>query len=141
VVDLPEGAGGTDFQVAVDTLVSAGVTTVYVAPTANDDALLQSLAQAGISIIGSQPPPAGLEGNWIASVGVDLAGMLRLAGAEWLAGQNSADPQAIVPVDFFNPNPALFSPGRQELVSGFQKDLMAGYVDTGVDPTTGDARP
>ncbi len=141
VVNLPAGAGAADFQAAVDTLVNSGVTTVYVAPTMNDDALLQSLAQAGLSIIGSQPPPVGLEASWISSVGIDLAEMLRLTGAEWLAGQNPANPQEIVPVGFFNPNPTLFSPGRQELVARFQKDLMAGYVDTGVDPSTGDARP
>jgi hypothetical protein len=141
VVNLPAEAGAADFQSAVDTLVSAGVTTVYVAPSVNDDALLQSLAQAGLSIIGSQLPPVGMEGNWVASVGIELAEILRLTGADWLAGQNPANLQGIVPVGFFHANPALFSPGRQELVNRFEKDLNTGYVDTGVDPSTGDARP
>ena len=37
-------------------------------------------------------------------------------------------------------NEALFSPGRQLFVERMLGDLLDGYIDTGVDPLTGDPR-
>jgi hypothetical protein len=37
-------------------------------------------------------------------------------------------------------NPALFSPGKQRLAQETLDDLLAGFIDTGVDPVTGESR-
>ncbi len=57
LVNLPTGSGQAEIQAAVDLMVSSGVKTVYVAPSANEESLLQGLAQAGLWLIGSVPPP------------------------------------------------------------------------------------
>jgi hypothetical protein len=38
-------------------------------------------------------------------------------------------------------NPALFSPGRQQLVEETLSEMLAGRIDTGVDPQTGERTP
>jgi hypothetical protein len=45
-----------------------------------------------------------------------------------------------LPISFTGVNPDLFSPGRQRLTEAMLADLLAGYIDTGVDPATGEAR-
>jgi hypothetical protein len=39
-----------------------------------------------------------------------------------------------------NVNPDLVSPGRQQLVEAMLADLRVGFIDTGVDPQTGESR-
>jgi len=39
-----------------------------------------------------------------------------------------------------NVNTSLLSPGRQRLVEKTLQDLAADYIDTGVDPLTGESR-
>ncbi len=143
-ISLPSQAGEAEIQTAVTSLVNSGVKTVYVAPLVKNEALLEALAQAGLFIIGSQPPPPGLENNWIASVQVDLAEALRMVGADWLAGIDTSmltDDQATLPVGFFHANADLFSPGRQGLVADLQAELLNGYIDTGVDLSNGENQP
>jgi hypothetical protein len=44
------------------------------------------------------------------------------------------------PLGFTGTNPDLLSPGRQQLVETMLADLLAGFIDTGVDPQTGESR-
>jgi hypothetical protein len=61
---------------------------------------------------------------------------------ELLPGLLNGDGAIILelPLGFTAVNPDLFSPGRQRLTETMLADLMAGYIDTGVDPATGEAR-
>ena len=47
----------------------------------------------------------------------------------------------VVPVQFTQINPLLFTPGKQRLAEQVLADLQAGYIDTSVDLTTGENRP
>jgi hypothetical protein len=135
LVDL---AAVTDPQAAVDSLVSNAVKTVYVSPAANDQALLDTLAQAGLQIIGSGSPQPQIAEQWVAGLSMDEMGAVRQVWPRLLAGEgglNLSTPLALV-----ERNPALFSPGRQRLVDKMLTDLLAGYVDSGVDPQTGEKR-
>jgi hypothetical protein len=134
-VDL---AAVADPQAAVDSLVSNAVKTVYVSPAANDQALLDSLAQAGLQIIASGAPQPQIASQWVAGISMDEMGAVRQVWPRLLAGEgglNLSTPLALV-----ERNPALFSPGRQRLVDKMLTDLLAGYVDSGVDPQTGEMR-
>ena len=42
-----------------------------------------------------------------------------------------------VPLALTERSETLFSPGRQQLVDRILADLLAGYIDTGIDPETG----
>jgi hypothetical protein len=134
-VDFPSSG---DPQAAVDTLVSNAVKTVYVAPGVGDTALLEALAQAGIQIISNGAPPSQVASQWVASISMDELGAVRQIWPRLLAGEGGFD--LATPLSLGERNAALFSLGRQRLVDKMLTDLLADYVDSGVDPQTGDMR-
>jgi len=68
VVELPPGASPTELEAAAEVMFSRGVTVVHVIPSLQTDAIHQYIAQRGVFLVGTGAPPAGLEGNWSASV-------------------------------------------------------------------------
>ncbi len=136
--ELPEAASQADAQAAVNYMVDHAVETVYVQPGAADETLLESLAKAEINIIGGIAPPDGLANHWVASIQPQLLPAIQSAWPDLIAGKGGTDLE--VSLGLTAVNPELFSPGRQHLVEGILSELQAGYIDTGVDPATGEAR-
>ena len=66
--EVSENAGVEEVQQAVNELIANGVTMAHVASEAQSEAVFQYLSQNGIRIVGTDAPPAGLEGHWVASV-------------------------------------------------------------------------
>jgi hypothetical protein len=58
-----------------------------------------------------------------------------------LNGTASAGQSSFVPIQFTHINPELFTPGKQRLAEQILSDLQTGYIDTGVDLTTGENPP
>lgn len=137
-VDLPGGASQEEQKAAADALIASAVQTVYVYPGAGGQALLDELAQAGINIIGGATPPAGVKERWVATVSIDLLAALDQIWPDLVSGEGGINLD--VPLYLADQNEALFSPGRQRLVEKMLADLLAGYIDTGVDPQTGEPR-
>jgi hypothetical protein len=136
--EIPGGASQGELQAAADNLIANAVETVYVFPGAGNEVLLDYLAQAGITIIGGTAPPEGVQSQWAATVQVDVVDALKLYWPDLIEGEGGVNVGA--PLSITNRNEDLFSPGRQRLVEQMQADLMAGYVDTMVDPQTGEPR-
>ena len=136
--EIPSNASQADWQVAVDALVSQAVNTAYVFPGVGQDDLLRALAQAGINIISSGPPPEDIKTHWIASITTDPAAPILEHLPDLLAGEGGIDMTA--PLVIREVNPALFSPGRQSLAEKILNDMLGGVIDTGVDPQTGETR-
>jgi basic membrane lipoprotein Med (substrate-binding protein (PBP1-ABC) superfamily) len=138
-IQLAVGAGQVEVQSAVDTLVSQGVATVYVTPGATSEALLEYLAEKGMHIIGSLPPSQAVQADWVATVTIDWAAAVKAAWPNLLNGEGGQE--ISLPVVVEDANPALFSPGRQQLVQETLTELLAGRIDTGIDPQTGARTP
>jgi hypothetical protein len=134
-LDLPTSG---DQQAVVDTLVGNAVKTVYLAPGVGEAALEETLAQAGIRIIGSGAPTSQVKDQWVASISMDEMGSVRQIFPRLLAGEGGLN--LATPLSLGERNEALFSQGRQRLVDKMLTDLLAGYVDSGVDPQTGEMR-
>jgi hypothetical protein len=139
IFSLPNGAGTADWQAAVTYFQAWQVQTVYVDPAVAGSDLYQFLSDAGFNLLGSGQPPAGLEKQWVASLG--KGDPLQLVSQDWtqlLAGQGgvSLDP----PLEIQHVNADLLSPGRQHLAEKMLAELLAGYIDTGVDPVTGESK-
>jgi len=137
-IELHAGAGQDEQQAIVDTLAASAVQTVYVSPGASAPALLDLLAQKGMNIIGGTPPPDGLVDRWVATLRVDLIEAVEQVWPKLIAGEGGV--RLDVPLALADRNETLFSPGRQGLVEKLMADLAAGFIDTGVDPVTGEAR-
>lgn len=139
VAQLTGGASQAEWQPAVDNFQVWEVGTVYVAPQVASEGLYQELAGAGINIIGAEAPAAGLRQNWVVSIGSgDPAQAVRQLWPDLIAGQGGAE--VSLPLSLEGVNPDLFSPGRQALVEEMMAELAEGYIDTGVDPATGESR-
>jgi len=119
-------------QASADSLIGQGVQTVYLDPAASDAALLEYLAQAGLNLIGSAPPPESLKDRWIATIQTDLVAGLEQLWPGLVNGQGgTALPTPIVITDR---NETLFSTGRQRLVDETLAAMQAGHIGTGVTP-------
>ena len=138
VAELASGAGQAEQQAAADVLIASAVKTVYVFPGAGDAFLLQYLAQSGIALIGGPAPAPEIQAQWAASIRSDLEAALRQAWPDLLAGKGGFSLQPALVLE--NVNESLLSLGRQRLVNKIKADLELDYVDTGVDPVTGQPR-
>jgi len=137
-VELGAGAGQAEQQAAADTLLANAVKTVYLAPGAGDTFLAEYLVQAGVNLIGGETPADPLRANWVATIRSDQAQAIRQLWPKLLDGGGPFSESAALTLT--DVNPALLSPGRQRLVENILADLLAGYVDTGIDPQTGEPR-
>lgn len=94
--EVPLGADQAALEAAAQNLLARGVTMVHVAPQLHSDAIYQYLAQNGVLLVGTTAPPAGLEGNWVASVIDDGGISLENAIQSLLTGeQTSAAPSSL----------------------------------------------
>ncbi len=137
-VELSEGASQAEQQAAADILIQNAIKTVYVSPGAGDESLLEYLAQAGANLIGSGSPPEKLRSSWVASIRLDESSAIRQIWPRLMSGEQGI--QMSVPLVLADQNPALFSTGRQQLVEKMLVDLLAGFIDTGVNLKTGEPR-
>lgn len=137
-LDLTPGAGEAEQQAVAQNLVQNGVKTVYVYPGIPEAGLLAALSQAGVQWIGGRTAPAGFDAQWVTGVAVDYAGPLRQVWPQLLSGQGGLSLE--LPLQLVNPASERFSPGRQHLVEKMIADLVAGFIDTGVNPLTGQPR-
>ena len=140
-VELPSTATSAEWQEAANYMVDHYVQTVYVYPGAGDESMLSILADAGVNLIGSGTPPDIATSNWVVSLGTDPLSLVQSQVAGQLQGSSPAGQTLSVPIQFTQINPALFTPGKQGLAEGVLSDLQDGYIDTGVDLTTGEFRP
>lgn len=134
--DLAGEAGEGEQQASADFLISQEVKTVYVFPGSGSNFLLEYLAQNGVNIIGGVTPPETTMNNWIASIQVDLLEAVKVLWTRILNGESGIDLNA--PLYITQRNELLFSPGRQLHVDKVLDDLLDGYIDTGIDPLTGE---
>jgi hypothetical protein len=137
-VDLPAQASQAEQQAAADYMIDHAAKTVYVFPGAGDDTLLEYLAQKGVNLIGGVTPPQAAQSQWVASIQPDLLKGVKDLWPRLLKGESGSSVD--VPLAITNVNPALFSPGRQRLAQDTLDDLLADFIDTGVDPQTGELK-
>ncbi len=136
--EVAQAAAPEDLQAAAAALLANGVQTVYVFPGITDAALFETLAQKGVRLIGGAAPPPNVGGQWVASIRSDEIAAVRAIFARWLEGEGGV--QLAAPLAVTDVNPALLSPGRQRLVDELIAEMLAGGIDTGVDPTTGELK-
>lgn len=133
-IELPSTASPAERQAAAATLIDQVVLTVYIGPGVRDEDILAVLAEAGLRLIGSQSPPAGLKDQWIATISSDVPDAIQAAWLELLAGKGGTERNARLVLKDINPD--LLSPGRQLQVEKLIPDLQNGLIDTRVTPAS-----
>jgi len=139
VANLPATASPAEWREIANFMVDHMVQTVYILPGAGAAEMFDVLAQAKVNMIGENLPAEGLRAHWVVSLrpAEILPEVLNLL-PQLLKG--TAGVKVDMPLTLLDANPDLFSPGRQRLDQQNLDDLLAGYIDTGVDPATGETR-
>lgn len=140
-VALPSTATSIEWQEAANYMMDHEALSVYVYPGARDEAMLSILAAGDINIISSGEPAQGSRSKWVVSLTSDPLTLIQDQVAGLLNGSLTGGRSLAVPITFTNINPSLFTPGKQKLAEQVLSDLQAGFIDTGVDLTTGENRP
>jgi hypothetical protein len=129
--ELGAGADTVAWRTAADFMIHRSVETVYVVPGAGDDAMLRHLAGAGVNIIAGEPPLTDIKDHWVASLRFDLMDTFVDFWPEFVAGSSPGG--VAIPLQITDVNPELLSPGKQRLVDEALADVLAGFIDLGVD--------
>ena len=140
-IELPSTSSTVEWQEVANFMVDHAAATVYVYPGAGDESMLSILATAKINIISSGEPTPATRSSWVVSLTTDPLPLIQSQVEGLLDGSLSGGQSLVVPIQFTQINPALFTPGKQKLAGQILSDLQAGYIDTGVDLTTGEFRP
>jgi hypothetical protein len=135
---INNGANQAEQQAAADYIIGSAVHTVYVYPGAGDEDVLKYLADASVLIIGGINPPAELIDSWVGTVTLDFNMAITQAWENIQSGK--AGENISLPVTITNINEDLFSIGRQHWVQETIDDLNNGFIDTGIDPVTGEPK-
>ena len=141
IYELPSTATSAEWQEAANYMVDHDVLAVYVFPQAGDESMLSILAAGKINIISSGEPAQGALSSWVVSLTTDPLPLIQSQVQGLMDGSVSGGQSLVVPIQFTQINPALFTPGKQRLAEQILSDLQAGYIDTAVDLTTGENRP
>ena len=104
--------------------------------------MLSILANAKVNIISSGEPapccPISL-GRFVDHRPHRPSFKSQVAGL--LDGSLSGGQSLVVPIQFTQVNPLIFTPGKQKMAEQVLSDLQAGFIDTSVDLTTGEKTP
>jgi len=140
-IELPVPTTSPEWQEAANYMADHAALTVFVVPGAGDDSMLSVLANAGIYIIGNAQPPEPARSSWALSLANDPMPLILSQVVGLLDGSLQGGESLVVPIQFTHIDTSLFSPGKQRLAQQILTDLQLGYIDTGVDLTTGENRP
>jgi len=140
-IELPSTATQPEWQEAANYMVDHFVQAVYVFPGAGDENMLSILAGAEVKIISGGEPPLSAASTWALSLTIDPLPLLESQVQGLLDGSLSGGSSLDVPIQFAHIDPGTFTLGKQRLAGEILSDLLAGYIDTGVDLTTGENRP
>ncbi len=139
--ELASTATSVEWQEAANYMVDHEVQTVYVYPGAGDDSMLSILANAKVNIISSGEAPQNAQSSWVVSLTTDPISLIQEQVAGLLDGSISGGQSLVVPIQFTQINPLIFTPGKQKSAEQVLSDLQTGFIDTSVDLTTGENTP
>ena len=129
--ELGSDADSIAWRTAADYMIQRVVDTVYVVPGAGDEAMLRHLAENEVRVIAGIAPPAGIEDQWVVSLQFDLLATFLETWPHFIDG--SADRVITIPMQFSNVNPEILTPGKQRLANQVMEDILAGYIDLGIE--------
>jgi hypothetical protein len=126
---LSEAATDSDWESAINTLISQSVRTVFIYSSEVNLPALENLSQNGIALFGTNSPPDALEESWITTIRFAPETKIR---DHWedLVNQNGGWVEE-VPIILDNVNGVLFSVGKQDWVQEIIDDVVGGYIETG----------
>ncbi len=137
--ELPVSSGQTDWEAAVAYFNEWQAKTIYITPDLTDPALSEYLANTGFMIINHEIPGEAMKDRWVASIGGgDPVQAIESHWADFLSGKGGLSIE--LPLGLSYVNETLITPGKRQFFNTVLSDLLSDFLDTGVDPVTGEWR-
>lgn len=134
--ELPSSAAQSDWDAAVAYFNDWMVETIYITPDLSDPGLGEYLAKAGFHII-DHGSSGGVQDQWTASIGAgDIIQVIRTHWQDFISGHGGLTIEMPFTVNYSS----RVSPGKQHFIDLILSDLLDGFIDTGVDPVSGEWR-
>jgi len=131
LVEIPADEKQNLYPAYANLLTDKKVAMVYIYPTIATSELLTTIGTNGVISIGDVTPnPRPI--YWTASLQPDVAKAIQSAWLDLMAGRGGLTfnpPFALTDVD-----PAILTPGKQQLVEQVLADLLAGRINIGLQP-------
>ncbi len=122
--EVSPGAGLDQLQLAANSLLALGVDFIHIAPELQSAELYLYLAGQDLRIVGTDAPPPGLEGKWVASVTIAPSmGIAEVIGAILDNGAQGALGTSIK-IDY-----TAASQARLSHFNGILEQLETGQID------------
>jgi len=137
--ELPASASQADWDAAIAYFKTWQAQTVYITPDLTEPDLDDYFAQAGFKIINQEIPSDNVKGQWIASLGA--GDPLQAIDAHWedfISGNGGLSIQ--LPISIAYINDTIVSAGKLQFINHVLLDLEQDFIDTGVDPVSGEWR-
>lgn len=127
VISLPGSSAPESWSSQFDEAQRSFIYTVFLSDEAISETLLQKLITLNVQMIGVSTPPAGLEGNWLATINFDWADTLQQIIARSLAGERQGQQQLILSI---TPGALTedFSEGKSNVLRRAYELLLSGFL-------------
>lgn len=114
------------------------VEVIFLQPGLSDPDIVNGLTGMGVQLIGVGSPDPGQSAAWIATIDGDPAEAVRSVWSSALGGESGGTVRLPLRVSVYDPT--KLTPGRLLQLQTMMDDLDRGYIDTGVDPLTGNPK-
>ena len=127
VISLPGASSPESWSSQFDEAQRSFIYTAFLADEAISQELLQKLISLNVQMIGISAPPAGLEGNWLATINFDWSTTLNQIISRTLNGETEG---TVPPVLSVIPGSLTedFSAGKALLLQRAYNDLLSGIL-------------
>jgi hypothetical protein len=130
---------GTPWESGIGDLLQKAVKVVYIYPEIDNPELREYLALEAVAMIGGDGHIEGeIQDYWVASIRTDPSQALTEIWESLLGGEGGIS--LPMPLIFEDINRAWLSEGKERLAMATIQDIYDGFLDTGIDPLTGELR-
>lgn len=133
---VPRPGDGSGLQALLAEIKRDRIDVIYIQPGFNDSDVVDGLANAGVGLIGVGEHGAAPSAPWIATIEEDPGAAV---ASVWSGALNGESGRGLkMPLRVVVHDATRLTPGRFRLLQLIIEDLELGFIDTGVDPISGD---
>ncbi len=134
---LPSQADTQAIQSTLAQIEQDRVEVVFIQQGLDDPDVVEGLSRQGVRVIGVGAPDPGESTAWIASIEGDPLAAVTSVWSNVVNGESGGKLKLPLRVDVYDAS--KLTPGRFNLLQMTLDDIEGGFIDTGVNPLTGEA--
>lgn len=124
---MPQSSSPSEWVSAMEQVAASFPNTWYLSDGAQNEEVLNVMAEKQYAVITAGEQPAGWQGNWLGSVHIDLEGAFR----ELLTRANNGESPAVIIPELriiTGIQASLFNEGKKKNMEAVYNDLILGFI-------------